>query len=262
LLVDQFGVLIDGAGAYPFAAAALETLHARGKKVLLLSNSGKRSAPNIARLLSYGFKRESFLDVLSSGEVAHVEIARRIGGKIPCGARVWVETTDPLADPLQGLGLAPTTAPAEADLLWIAGARPLTRSLDDYAEMLKPAAQRGVPAFCSNPDLTMLTAQGKLFGSGRVAQVYERLGGAVEWFGKPYPAIYAEALRRLAGVEPARVLAVGDSPAHDILGGARAGVATALVRTGVHEGDSEADVLARCEQLGVAPDALLPRFAF
>jgi HAD superfamily hydrolase (TIGR01459 family) len=261
-LVDQFGVLLDGAGAYGHARCALDELHARGKPVLLVSNSGKRSAANIARLLHLGFSRATYIDALTSGEVAHVAIAQRIGREIARGARVWVETTDDSAQPLLGLDLAAAANPAEADLVWIAGCRPLTHSLDDYAHALQPAAARRTPAICSNPDQTMLTPSGKGFGAGAVAQAYERLGGEVEWFGKPFPAIYQEALRRLGSVDPARVLAIGDSPAHDILGGARAGIGTCLVRTGIHDAESEAELMARCEAAGAEPDALLPRFAF
>jgi HAD superfamily hydrolase (TIGR01459 family) len=261
-LVDQFGVLLDGAGAYVYARGALDELYARGKKTLLVSNSGKRSAANVARLGRYGFSRATYLDVLSSGEVAHLEMARRIGANLPAGARVWVETADDTARPLDGLDLQQVESPDAADLVWIAGCRPYARSLDEYTELLKRAAGRGVPAICSNPDTTMLTPSGKAFGAGAVAKRYESLGGAVEWFGKPYPAIYAEALRRLQPTDPARVLAVGDSPAHDILGGARAGLATALVRTGVHESESEAELIARCAAAGAMPDVLLPCFAF
>ncbi len=261
-LIDQFGVLLDGAGAYDYAPATLDGLFSRGKKALLLSNSGKRSAPNVARLSRLGFTRATYLDVLSSGEVAYLEIARRLGGDIPAEARVWAETSDDVAPALAGLSLRRVERPEDADLLYIAGARPSERSLTEYAELLRPAAARGIPAICANPDMTALTPTGPAFGPGAVARTYEKFGGAVEWFGKPYPAIYAEALRRLGGISPSRVLAVGDSPAHDILGGARAGAATALVRTGIHAADSEAELLARCEALGVMPDVILPRFAF
>ena len=261
-LVDQFGVLLDGAGVYDHARGVLDELSARGKTVLLISNSGKRSAPNVTRLARHGVSRATYLDVLSSGEVAYRAMQRRIGESLPAGARAWVEVTDPEARPAEGLDLTLVDSPDDADLIWIAGCRPFERSLEDYARLLAGAARRGAPAICANPDVTMLTPTGRMYGAGAVAKTYEKLGGAVEWFGKPYPAIYDEALRRLGAVERGRVLAVGDSPAHDILGGASAGVATALVRTGVHESESEAELLARCERLGVAPDILLPRFAF
>ena len=261
-LVDQFGVLLDGEGAYNHARNALDKLHARGKTVLLISNSGKRSTANAARLSRFGFSRATYLDVLTSGEVAHAEIQRRIGSTLPRGARVWVETADDSARPLEGLDLTQVKSPDDADLIWIAGARPHLHSLDDYVRWLQPAAARGLPALCSNPDMTMLTPAGKLYGAGAVAKAYEKLGGTVEWFGKPHKAIYDEALRRLPDVDRARVLAVGDSPAHDILGGARAGLATCLVRTGVHDAESEAELLARCDAAGAMPNAILPRFAF
>ena len=261
-LVDQFGVLLDGAGIYDHARGVLDEFAARGKLVLLISNSGKRSAPNVARLARFGVSRATFLDVLSSGEVAYRAMQRRIGADLPAGVRTWIEVTDPQARPAEGLDITEVGSPDEADLLWIAGCRPFERSLEAYSAMLAGAARRGAPAICANPDMTMLMPGGRMYGAGAVAKAYEALGGAVEWFGKPYPAIYDEALRRLGDIDRTRVLAVGDSPAHDILGGARAGVATMLVRTGVHEGDSEADLLARCESLGVTPDAILPRFAF
>ena len=172
-LVDQFGVLLDGAGAYDHARGALDELFARGKRVLLISNSGKRSAANVARLGRYGFSRATYLDVLSSGEVAHLEMARRLGASLPLGARVWVETSDDTARPLAGLDLQQVENPDAADLIWIAGCRPFSRTLGDYAALLAGAASRGVPAICSNPDMTMLTPTGKAFGAGAIAQAYE-----------------------------------------------------------------------------------------
>jgi HAD superfamily hydrolase (TIGR01459 family) len=261
-LVDQYGVLLDGAGAYAYARGALDELSARGKTVLLVSNSGKRAAENASRLSRFGFPRASYLDVVSSGEIAHAEIAARIGANLPRRGRVFIETSDEETHPLEGLDLVRVDRPEAADLVLIAGCRPWARSLDDYARLLAPAAARGVPAICSNPDITMLTASGPAFGAGFVAERYEQLGGDVEWIGKPFPAIYDAALKRLGAIDPARVLAIGDSPAHDILGARGAGVASALVRTGLYAQESEAELMARCASFGVAPDYLMPRFAF
>jgi len=132
----------------------------------------------------------------------------------------------------------------------------------ELGPLARPAAEANIPCICSNPDITMLVGDDRMFGTGRVGRVYEELGGKVEWFGKPYPAIYAEALRRLPGVDRRRILCVGDSPAHDLLGGRRAGLRTALVRTGIHAEESEAEVMARAEALGAPPDYLLPRMDF
>jgi hypothetical protein len=52
--VDQFGTLHDGLMAYPGAAAALMRIRAAGRKVVLLSNSGRPLKPNANRLASLG----------------------------------------------------------------------------------------------------------------------------------------------------------------------------------------------------------------
>ena len=56
-LLDQFGVLHDGVRPYPGVAEALEALHDAGKKLVILTNSGKRSAPNLERLVALGVPR-------------------------------------------------------------------------------------------------------------------------------------------------------------------------------------------------------------
>lgn len=260
-LVDQFGVLLDGTGAYPGAAAALSALAATGARVLLLSNSGRRSGPNVDRLLSLGFARDSFETVLSSGEVAHAILARRIGAGIPRGGKALVLSRGEGASEIEGLGLIATEDPAEADLVLISGVHSERRDLPHYEALLRIPAQRGVPAICSNPDRVSLTAAGPRFGPAVVAEAYARLGGPVEMVGKPYPAIYAEALSRLGHPDRTRVLCLGDSPEHDLAGARRAGLPACLLRTGIHAGMTDSEALALCARLGVAPEFMLPRFA-
>jgi len=74
-LIDQFGVLHDGTVAYPASLDALEFLRQRGKTVVVLSNSGKRSSVNIARLQSLGFAQSGFDHVVTSGDVAHAYLS-------------------------------------------------------------------------------------------------------------------------------------------------------------------------------------------
>ncbi|TIX25033.1 MAG: TIGR01459 family HAD-type hydrolase, partial [Mesorhizobium sp.] len=105
--------------------------------------------------------------------------------------------------------------------------------LDHYRRLLGPAAARQVPCFCTNPDRIMLTAVGPRFGAGEIADLYERLGGSVTRIGKPYPAIYEAALALAGNPDRHDVVCVGDSVEHDIAGGQAAGVATALVLSGI-----------------------------
>lgn len=258
-LVDQFGVLLDGSAAYPGAAEALAHLSRSGRRVILLSNSGKRSGPNAERLHRLGFAPDSFELVLSSGEAAHRWLE---GQGLAPGTKVWLHARDGDESAIQGLGLAPVDRPEAAQLLLLAGSRADVFGLDDYKAWLRPAAARGVPMLCSNPDISMLTPQGTKPGAGRIAMLYQDLGGKVDWVGKPYPLIYRLARTLLAGIPPDRILCIGDSPAHDIRGGADAGLRTALVRTGLHAGTPDDDLPRLCkDEAGVLPDHILSRFA-
>lgn len=261
-LVDQFGVLLSGDGAYPFAPASLARLSQTGKKVVLLSNSGKRSQQNEDRLSGLGFSRKSYSGVLSSGEAAYHHLAARIGRDLSSGSSVLVLSRGEDHSVISGLDLMRSATAETADLILLAGSRGEEMDLSQYKNLLAPAAKRNVPCLCTNPDMTMLTKTGLCFGAGRIAQMYEEMGGPVEWVGKPYPLIYTTAKIWLADFAPDRVLCVGDSPAHDILGGQRAGFKTALVRTGIHAQDTDEAVLERCRDNAAVPDFLIPSFNF
>lgn len=262
LLVDQFGVLMDGSGAYDGAPAALTRLAELGRRIVVLSNSGKRAAPNAARLAALGFDPGSIVAVLSSGEVAHRLLRARLGRDVPARPRTLLLARDGDTSPVDGLDLPLTDDGAQADLVLLAGSRGEEIALDAYERLLAPAAARGIPCLCTNPDMTMLTARGPAFGAGRIAELYAELGGPVQRIGKPYGAIYDAALAALDDPDPARVVCVGDSPDHDVRGGRDAGLATALVRTGLHAGLADDALAALCRRRGAIPDFILPRFAF
>ena len=256
-LVDQFGVLLDGKRAYPWAIPALSALSASGKPLIILSNSGKRSAPNAKRLASLGFDPGSFRLVLSSGEAGYRYLAQM---DLPKAAPIWLHARDGDQSAIDGLGLSLVARPEEADLLILAGSQADRMEMGDYETLLAPAAARSISMLCLNPDAEMLTPLGKRPGAGQIAALYEKLGGKVDWIGKPHSLIYEKAKELLPDIPPARVLCIGDSPAHDILGGQRAGFATALVQTGVHAALSAADVEALCHSAGAFPDFILNRF--
>lgn len=260
-LIDQFGVLLDGAGCYPDAPAALSQLGRTGKPILLLSNSGKRAEPNQARLTKLGFARDSYRMVLSSGEAAFGLLSRRIGDDLPKGAKVWLHARDNDTSAIDGLDLRRCDDPAESDLLLVSGSQGDRIALADYRSALAPAAAKAIPMLCTNPDLEMLTPSGTCFGAGAIAESYAEMGGRVDWVGKPYPLIYAEAARHLTGIPAARILCIGDSPAHDVLGGKTAGHATALVRSGLHASLTLPDLHTLCAATA-QPDFIIPAFRF
>ncbi|WP_192251031.1 TIGR01459 family HAD-type hydrolase [Mesorhizobium silamurunense] len=258
-LPDQFGVLHDGQQPYAGAVEALSALKRAGKTVVLISNSGRRAEPNERRLLKLGFEAGSWDHFVSSGEVAWRMFKDMVGsGVLKAGTRCLLISRDGDRSAIEGLPLTLTERGDDAELVLLSASEGDRYDLDHYGTLLDPAAARRVPCFCTNPDRIMLTAVGPRFGAGEIADLYERLGGSVTRVGKPYPAIFEAALA-LAG-NPARgdVVCVGDSVEHDIAGGSRAGVATALVMSGILA--DAGDLTGLFEELGAWPDYTMDAF--
>jgi HAD superfamily hydrolase (TIGR01459 family) len=237
----------------------LSMLAERGAAVVVMTNSGKRSAANRARLERLGIDRRLFADVVSSGEVAWAGIRDGSwGDAFRPGRRVFIVGRDGDDYGFDDLGLQPIDAPVDADCLLILGSNAPTTSLEAYDRMLGEAAARRIPALCCNPDRLMLTAQGMVPAPGAIAERYAAQGGPVTWIGKPHREVYLAALGLAGNPAVSRSLAIGDSIEHDIAGGRGAGLATALVRTGVSADLSPADIDRLCRGQGVFPDWLLP----
>jgi HAD superfamily hydrolase (TIGR01459 family) len=259
---DQYGVLHDGRNPYPGARDALAALKSRGVKIVILSNSGRTGKVNAGRMATLGFGPELYDFLVTSGDVARTLLK---GGRFPAPlapeARCLVISTDGSDEFTSALGLVPAAQSGEADLVIIAGSQADRLSLDDYRRLLAPAARRGAPCVCANPDKLMLTAAGNAPGAGRIAEIYQELGGDVTWIGKPFSEIYQAATKLSCVQNPSDVLCVGDSVEHDVVGARRFGAVAALVRTGVLASLSDQALAAEIGRNGVVPDYVIQSLA-
>jgi HAD superfamily hydrolase (TIGR01459 family) len=258
-LLDQFGVLHDGQRPYPGAVHALSALKRAGKTIVLISNSGKRAKSNESRLLKLGFEAGSWDHFVSSGEEAWRSFGdMAAAGTLRAGTKCLLISRDGDRSATEGLPFALTGSGDDAELVLISASEGDRHDLDHYRALLAPAAVRGVPCFCTNPDRIMLTAVGPRFGAGELADLYANLGGSVTRIGKPYPAIFEAALELAGKPDHASVVCVGDSLEHDIAGGRRAGLATALVLSGILA--DTADLTDLFQQLDARPDYTMDAF--
>ena len=259
--IDQFGVLMDASGPYPFAIDAIKRLSEYNKPIVLLSNSGKRAIENCERLERLGFDLNLFTAVITSGEVAYWTIKNKIEDGNFIKPKIYLISRDSDTSPVNGLSCKIAKNTDEADYLIIAGSESDTKPLNYYTSLLEPMANKGVPAFCTNPDLVMLTPNGTSFGAGLIAKEYEEMGGSVTWFGKPHPLIYKFALNKIPNIEPQKVLCIGDSVEHDIRGSFNANCSSALVKTGIAATKKE-EKLINSLNFSDTPNFIIPAFSF
>jgi HAD superfamily hydrolase (TIGR01459 family) len=237
MLIDQFGVIHDGERLYPGTLQVLRELNSLGIPVAVMTNSGKRAAANVERIVRMGVPREWFVDAVSSGEVAHERVR---------GSKAYL-----IGKRGEDYGFGGVTFVGDvrdAEIVLILGSNAPETSLDEYRRFFEGVE---IPAVCCNPDKLMLTAKGLQPAPGAIAAIYEEMGGKVTWIGKPHADIYAHALKLIGN--PPRCLCIGDSAEHDVAGGRNAGLSTLLVLQGVSEGLAE-------EGLSPRPDFVAEAF--
>ena len=146
LFFDQFGVLHNGRSPYPGAIEALAQLKAQGKRVVILSNSGKLGQANAKRMEKLGFPPSLYDYFLTSGDVARSALLNR---DLPIALRPGMQcltiSSSEENDLADALGLAATQDGAQADLLIISGSQGDRIPLSEYQRRIAPAARRSAP---------------------------------------------------------------------------------------------------------------------
>ncbi|GBD43441.1 Phosphoglycolate phosphatase [bacterium HR40] len=268
-LFDQWGVMHDGRCMFPGVIDALAQLAAAGKRIVLLSNSGRRASYNDRRLAEMGLDLSLLAGSVTSGEVAYELLKARSEPPFSeLGRRCYLLTRFGDLGVVEGLDLELVDDVDKADFLFITGVDSPLKTLEDYLPIVQQAAIRRIPAICSNPDRIAPVGGHLALGPGAVAEAYEKLGGPVTYIGKPASLIYDACLSRLPGVARERILAIGDSASHDVVGAKRSGLAVCLVTSGIHRdafaaARTPAQVAAVARQLGeefgAIPDFVIER---
>ena len=264
-LLDQWGVLHDGAIAHEGAVACLQALRAAGKRVVVLSNSGRGGSENDAILAGMGFHRDLYDIVVSAGDDARDALLKRDEPIYRDMGLRCLPLTRPgeryLAD---GLGLTLVETPEQADFLFTLSIDAERQSAEGWRPVLERALSRGLPMICANPDRHRVHPGGRLLEApGAVALAYEGMGGTVHYHGKPEPRIYRTCLERL-GLPLGGILAIGDSLEHDVAGATRAGIDCLFIAGGIHRdelswGEGGEAFRRSCEAL-LAREARTPRY--
>ena len=263
-LLDQWGVLHDGVNLFPGVIEALQALQAASKKVVIISNSGKRAIVNQQRMELMGISPGLYSVVITSGEAAWLGYSEKSDEAFAgLGERCLFFCRDNDHSMLDGLSLEPVDSAEQAHFVLLSGLDSDFEIIDSVRTQLKAALRLGLPMICSNPDISMLEGDRLMPAPGALAQEYVHAGGDVRYIGKPWPAIYRIALQNM-NLPMERIVAVGDSVHHDIKGAARMGIDGVLITNGIHRevfagAETSEQFVSRLETL-VEADAPAPRW--
>lgn len=245
-LCDIWGVLHDGAAAFPAARDACIAYRRQGGIVLLVSNAPRPAAAVAAQLAGLGITADCFDAILTSGDVT-----RGLLGRMP-RQRLYLLGPERHRALVDGID-HDLVAHGDADLVLCSGLfeHDPDETPEQYTAHLAALAARRLPLLCANPDLHAQSGARLLPCAGSLAAIYERLGGAVTYAGKPHGEVYGTARAMLAqkagrSIPDARILAIGDGLHTDIRGAGTEGLPSLYVASRVHLTEPfSADAVAR-----------------
>jgi HAD superfamily hydrolase (TIGR01450 family) len=240
LLFDAYGVLVHADGALPGAVDLIARLHRLGKPYYILSNDASELPTTAARRYrQYGLALAPD-HIILSGELLkqHFATHQLTGARCavlgPADSVRYVEQA--------GGEIVPPESIFDVLVIGDETGFPFLHTVDTALSTLCRAIDRQHPVHLvvPNPDIIYPAAnQGFAMASGSVALMFEaalqarypeRSDLRFTRLGKPYPAIFAEALRR-SGTR--HMVMFGDQLDTDIRGARAFGLDAVLVCTGV-----------------------------
>lgn len=248
---DAFGVLNIGENLIPGADLALKTLRDMNKQVRVLTNAASYDKCGTEKkFLDLGlyFAGE---EIITSRDAALENVTPGLWGVITAEA-----------DNLNDL---------KAEYIRLADTKPDFDKVDGFlflsTSCWNPKKQLVLrdsilknerPVIIANADLVAPRENGFTLEPGFYGHELMDLGSSkVQFFGKPYPAVYKLLTKSLSGTPGDKIAMFGDSLHTDILGAAALGWKTVLVtKDGLFSGF---DTKSYCEESGIFPNWRLER---
>ncbi len=238
-ILDQWGVMHDGICGYDHAINSVENLIKENKKLIIISNSSKRKISSVKKLKILGFDKQHFIEVMTSGEMIWQELKNSIskyGNNLKKCFHIYDASKEDGLDFRNNLEEFNFVTNVK-DSNFILACTPFENTEPlDYIPILNDALDLNLRMFCANPDFISVEKNNEknIFCMGTIADLYDHMGGQVTILGKPSKAIYLESCKKIKDLNMSRIVAIGDSLDHDILGANNFGIDSILISSGIH----------------------------
>ena len=225
--IDLWGVIHDGINLHKKAIEALEEITKAKKRYILLTNAPRPNKTVKLFLEKMGMNKEIREKVYSSGEAALSYLKNNL-----------------LDDKFYHLGPTrdfdlfldfkkkKTSEIKESSYLLCTGLfEEQGEDLNYYKELFKEHI--GKKMICTNPDLIVDRGNKRELCAGSVALVFEKMGGEVIYFGKPFPEVYNQSINN----KEKKALSIGDNLNTDIKGANLLNYDSLLISNGIHKNE-------------------------
>jgi len=227
--IDLWGVIHNGITLHKNAVETLLEISKAKKKYVLLTNAPRPNSSVKTFLKKMGMNNEIIEKVYSSGEAAlsylkknHLsEIFYHIGP--PRDFDLFLEFRENKRKNIDQSSYLLCTGLFENH----------DKDLNHYKVLFKEHLSKKM--ICTNPDLIVDRGNKRELCAGSVAAVFEKMGGKVIYFGKPYPEVYNQSIDN----KNKKVLSIGDNLNTDIKGANLLNFDSLIISNGVHKNEIE-----------------------
>ncbi|MDC1154741.1 TIGR01459 family HAD-type hydrolase [Candidatus Pelagibacter sp.] len=223
--VDLWGVVHNGISLHQEAIKALNEITKKNKDYILLTNAPRpnHSVKNFLKKL--GMEKEIRDHVFTSGEAALNYLKKN-----------FLNKNFFHVGPPRDFDLFRDFEKKKTENIESSNYILCTGLFDDHNEDLKyykNLFERNLKKvmICTNPDLIVDRGNMRELCAGSVAMVFEKMGGKVIYFGKPYPEVYNQSIDN----KNKKILSIGDNLNTDIKGANLQNFDSLIVSNGIHK---------------------------
>ncbi len=229
LYIDLWGVVHDGVSLHKEAIKALNELTEKKKDFILLTNAPRPNHAVKFFLEKLGMEKKIRDHVFTSGEAALNYLKKNL-----------LKETFYHIGPPRDFDLFNDFETNKSDNIEKCDYLLCTGLFDDHEDELKYYKNLfennlEKKMICTNPDLIVDRGNKREFCAGSVAMVFEKMGGKVVYFGKPYPEVYNQSIDN----KNKKILSIGDNLNTDIKGANLLNYDSLIISNGIHKNEIE-----------------------
>ena len=223
--IDLWGVVHNGIKLNEYAIIALNQLLKMNKKFVLLTNAPRPNHTVKLILEKMGMDKELSDHVFSSGQASLSYLKKRYEH------RKFYHVGPPRDfDLFHDFKNYKSNKIDDCEYLLCTGLfDEQDKDLNYYKNFLLNHTKKKM--ICTNPDLIVDKGDRRELCAGSVAMVFEKMGGKVVYFGKPFPEVYNQAIDN----NNKKILSIGDNLNTDIKGANLLNYDSLLISNGVHK---------------------------
>jgi len=225
--IDLWGVIHNGINLHKNAILALEEITKAKKKYVLLTNAPRPNKTVKSFLEKMGMSKEIRKNVYSSGEASLNYLKKNFPNKLfyhlgpSRDFDLFLDFKKNKIDDIKESSYLLCTGLFEEH----------SEYLNYYKELFKEHVNKKM--ICTNPDLIVDRGNKRELCAGSVALVFEKMGGEVIYFGKPFPEVYNQSINNIGK----KVLSIGDNLNKDIKGANLLNYDSLIISNGVHKNE-------------------------